>query len=166
VNFGINRAFLDPDAEPELASVPPGWLGTIADHARFDLRRPLPDARAGLAALAQVARLTILTGRRTSPASWLRRHRLDAYIEAMITNRGPLRSAHFKLAEIERLRPTVHIDDDPRTAQLLAQRAGIEIYLRDWPRNRGLEYHALVLRIADLPAAAARLSRGIDVDGH
>lgn len=158
VNFGIARTFLDPTAAPEPASLPPRWLGVLADHARFDLRRPLPDARAGLAALAQVARVTILTGRRTSPATWLRRHRLDTYIETIITNSGPLRSAHFKLAEIERLRPQAHIDDDPRTAQLLAERAAIEIYLRDWPRNRALEYHPRVTRVASLLDAAARLS--------
>ena len=166
VNLGISRAFLDPDANAEPASVPPRWLGTVADHARFDFRRPLPDASAGLAALAEVARVTILTGRRTSPASWLRRHHLAAHIEAIITNVGPLRSAHFKLAEIERLRPAVHIDDDPRTTQLLAQRAGIEVYLRDWPRNRGLEYHPAVTRVADLAAAAALLRSRGDVDGH
>ena len=164
LNLGISRGFLDPQAPPEPASVPPRWLGTVADHARFDLRRPLPAARAGLSALAEVARVTILTGRRTSPAPWLRRHRFNADIEAIIVNTGPLRSAHFKLAEIERLRPAVHIDDDPRTAQLLAQH-GIEVYLRDWPRNRGLDYHPGVTRVADLAAAAALL-RSRRVDGH
>jgi hypothetical protein len=165
VNLGISRSFVDPAAAAEPASVPPRWLGTLADHVRFDLRRPLPDARAGLAALARVARVTILTGRRTSPASWLRRHHLDTHIEAIITNAGPLRSAHFKLAEIERLRPTVHIDDDPRTAELLARRARIEVYLRDWPRNRDLQYHPGVIPVADLPAAAVRLRSRNDVDG-
>jgi hypothetical protein len=160
LNLGISRTFLDPAAAPEPASVPPRWLGVIADHARFDLRRPLPDARAGLAALAQVARVTILTGRRTSPASWLRCHRLDTHIEAIITNSSPLRSAHFKLVELERLRPRAHIDDDPRTAQLLAERAGVEVFLRDWPRNRALEYHPRVTRVADLLEAAARLRGG------
>ena len=166
LNFGISRAFHDPAAAPEAARVPPRWLGTLADHARFDLRRPLPAARAGLSALAEVARVTILTGRRTSPAPWLRRHRFNAPIEAIIINRGPLRSAYFKLAEIERLQPAVHIDDDPRTAQLIAQRAGIEVYLRDWPRNRDLEYHPAVTRVADLAAAAALLRARSDVDGH
>ncbi len=157
VNLGISRTFIDPATPPEPARVPPRWLGVIVDHARFDSRRPLPDARAGLAALGQVARIVILTGRRTSPASWLRRHRLDAHIEAIVTNRGPLRSAHFKLAELERLRPRAHIDDDPRTAQLLAQRAGVDVYLRDWPRNRALDYDPRVTRVADLLDAAARL---------
>lgn len=163
VNLGISRTFLDPAAAPEPARVPPRWLGAIVDHARFDLRRPLPDAGAGLTALAQVARVVILTGRRTSPAYWLRRHRLDSHIEAIIVNRGPLPSAHFKLAELERLRPRAHIDDDPRTAQLLAQRAALEVYLRDWPRNRALDYDPHVTRVADLLEAAARL-RGLD--GH
>jgi hypothetical protein len=160
VNLGISRTFLDPAAPPEPANVPPGWLRVIADHARFDARRPLPDAHAGLAALAQVARVTVLTGRRSSPAPWLRWHRLDSYIEAIVINTGPLRSAHFKLAEIERLRPRAHIDDDPRTAQLLAERAGIEVYLRDWPRNRDLAYHPRVTRVAGLVEAAERL-RGV-----
>jgi hypothetical protein len=157
VNLGISRTFLDPSAPPEPASVPPRWLGVLADHARFDLRRPMSDAGAGLAALSQVARITILTGRRTSPARWLGRHRLDRYIEAIITNDTPLRSAHFKLAAVELLRPRAHIDDDPRTAQLLAERGAIEVYLRDWPRNRTLAYDAHVTRIANLLEAAAHI---------
>ncbi|MSP22214.1 MAG: hypothetical protein EXR66_04250 [Dehalococcoidia bacterium] len=163
VNLGISRNFVDPDAPPVSAYVPPMWLGVIADHARFDLRRPLPDARAGLVALSEVARVTILTGRRTSPAAWLRWHRLDRYIEAIITNTGPLRSAHFKLAAVEMLRPRAHIDDDPRTAQLLAQRGGIEVFLRDWPRNRSLRYDWRVTRISTMSDVAQAI-RGLDAD--
>ena len=161
VNLGISREFVDPAAPAHPATVPPRWLRVLVDHARFDLRRPLPDARDGLAALAQVARVTILTGRRSSPAAWLRWHHLDSHIEAIIINTGPLRSAHFKLTEIERLRPRAHIDDDPRTAQLLAQRADVQVFLRDWPRNRDLEYAPRVTRIATLADAARRL-RGLD----
>ncbi len=157
VNLGIHREFVEDNAPPEPARVPPPWLSTLVDHARFDLRRPLPDAATGLQALANVARVVIVTGRRTTPAGWLRRHHLDGYIESITINDGPRRSAHFKLAALEAIRPLAHVDDDPRTVQLLARRTGVDIYVRDWPRNRNLPYATRVTRIATLHDLAARL---------
>ena len=75
-NVGISSAFLDPNAAPRLASVPPDWIRVPWDTLRFNPRRPLPDARTALARLHEVRRLVVLTGRRTYPRWWLRRHRL------------------------------------------------------------------------------------------
>jgi FMN phosphatase YigB (HAD superfamily) len=159
-NIGIHRAFLDPAAAPPPARVWPRWLGGPLDHLRFDLRRPLPEARAALEALAGVRRLVVLTGRRSSPAPWLRRHGLPDVFERIVVNDSPLRSPHFKRRAVEALGAAAHVDDDPRTVQLLAETTGVDVFLRDWPRNRDLPFHPRVARVADLADLARRLAGG------
>ena len=156
-DVGIQRGFLDPDAPPQPARVLPAWLRAPLDHLRFDPRRPMPGARDALERLAGVRRLVVVTGRRTPPSAWLRRHHLDALVEDVIVNRTGLRSAHYKLEALRALGATEHVEDDPRTAQLLAQAGGLRVYLCDWPGNRGLEYDPRVERVAGLDDLARRL---------
>ncbi|MSQ42483.1 MAG: hypothetical protein EXR65_05550 [Dehalococcoidia bacterium] len=158
INVGISTDFLDASAPPAPARVPPRLLSRVADRVRFDYRRPLPDAAAALRELQTVRRIIVLTGRRTSPEPWLRRHGLADAIERIVTNDTRMRSPHFKLDVLARLAPREHVDDDGRTAQLLAERSPVRVYLRDWPRNRGAQYAPGVVRVADL-AAFARLVR-------
>lgn len=157
-NAGIHRSFLDPDAPPLPARLWPRWTAGPWDHLRYDLRRPLPEAGVALATLARVRRLVVLTGRRSSPDRWLRRHGLRAYIDQIVLNEGPLRSPHFKLHAIQELGAAEHVDDDPRTVELLARRSSVTVYLRDWPKNRGLLYDAGIARIHDLAELASRLT--------
>ena len=105
-------------------------------------------------------RLAIVTGRRTDPGPWLRRHDLDGLVETVIVNRTGLRSPHFKLATLRATGAAEHADDDPRTAQLIAQAAGLRVFLCDWPGNRGLAYDSRVERVADLADLARRLRAG------
>ncbi|MSQ41616.1 MAG: hypothetical protein EXR65_01045 [Dehalococcoidia bacterium] len=162
INLGISRRRLDPHAPPRPARVPPRWLGAPFDHLRFDLRRPLPEARAALAALALSHQVVVLTGRRTSPAGWLRRHGLAGFVERLVINDGPDRSPHFKLRCIERLGAAAHVEDDARTALLLAERGAARVFLRDWPRNRNLPAAdaATLTRVADLAEVARLLAPG------
>ncbi len=160
VNLGISRSFLDADAQPSQAWVPPRWLSAPIDHVRFDLRRPLPGVEAGLARLREVRRVIVLTGRRSSPRRWLRRHGLEALVDDVVVNTTPLPSAHYKLEAVASLGAAEHIDDDARTAQLLAERSPAVPYLRDWPRNRRLPLHERVGRVADLDELAALLAIG------
>lgn len=153
-NLGISSDFLDPDAPPRPASVPPGWFRRPWDTARFNPRRPLPDARGGLARLREVRRLVVVTGRRTYPRWWLRHHRLSEYFERVMVNETPLRSPHYKLEVMDLLGASEHIDDDPRTAQLLAQRSRARVYLRNWPTNRGAALDPRVQRVDDLQELA------------
>lgn len=157
-NVGIHRGFLDPDAQPRRARVWPRLIAEPWDRLRYDLRRPLPEAGVALATLSRVRRLVVLTGRRSSPERWLRRHGLRPYVERIVINDGELRSPHFKLRAIETLGAVEHVDDDPRTAQLLAQRSAVAVYLRDWPKNRNLPYDERIARIRDLAELAARLA--------
>lgn len=159
-NIGIHRGLLDPTAPPRAARQWPRWLGDPLDHLRFDFRRPLPDALAALEALATVRRLVVLTGRRSSPAPWLRRHGFPDVFERIVINDGALRSPHFKLRAVEALGAAGHIDDDPRTAQLIAQATDLDVYLRDWPRNRSLPLHPRIARVDDLRDLARRLTAG------
>ena len=158
VNLGISRRFLDPHERPHRAVVPPRWLAWPLDHARFDLRRPLPGVAAALARLREVRRLTVVTGRRSSPGHWLRWHGLEGLLDGVVVNTTWLPSPHFKLGALIVLEAAEHIDDDGRTAQLLAERGPARPYVRDWPRNRDLPYHERVERVADLGALAALLA--------
>ncbi len=149
-NVGISSDFLDPDATPRLASVPPRWIRVPWDTLRFNPRRPLPDARGALARLQQVRRLVVVTGRRTYPQWWLRRYGLIRYFDRIMVNESPLRSPHYKLEAIDLLGASEHIDDDPRTAQLLVQRSRARIFLRNWPTNTKTELDPRVTRVNDL----------------
>lgn len=157
LNLGIHRTFLDAAAPPPVADVPARWLGTPLDHLRFNPRRPLPGAREALQRLSQVRRLVVLTGRRTRPGWWLRVHGFEGLFDEVIINTGPRKSPHFKLETIAALGSAEHVDDDPRTVQLLAERSDARVFLRDWPRNRDLPYHPRVERVRDLADLADRL---------
>jgi phosphoglycolate phosphatase-like HAD superfamily hydrolase len=157
-NFGIRSTFLDPGAPPRPARVPPRWWAEPFDRARFDLRRPLPGVADALSALQALRTVYVLTGRRTSPRRWLARHGLDALVDHIVINETLLRSPHFKLHTIRELGAQEHVDDDGRTAQLLAASSSLRVFLVDWPRNRGPEYHAGVVRVnalREVPALQA-----------
>jgi len=149
-NLGIHRTFLDPVAPPPEATVYPRWLNVPLDHLRFDLRAPMPGIRETLNALRLFRRIAILTGRRTTPTWWMRRHAIEGLVDLVIVNDTSMKSPHFKLRALEVLGAAEHVDDDPRTAQLIAQASSTRVYLRDWPRNRDLPYAPGVERIGDL----------------
>lgn len=157
-NFGIHRSFYDPAEEPHLAKVYPRWVNEPLDRLRFDFRRPMPGARKALLRLATVRRLVVVTGRRTIPTWWLRHHDFDGIFEALYVNRSAVGSAHYKQATLRRLGAVEHVEDDARTAQLLAQTTDIRVYLCDWPRNRDLPLAPAVERVQNLVDLAARLA--------
>jgi hypothetical protein len=136
----------------------PRWLNAPLDHLRFDLRAPMPGAADALRALRTVRRLAIVTGRRTAPTRWLRWHRLDGLVDQVVVNDTSLKSPHFKLQALRALGADEHADDDPRTAQLLAQASSTRVFLCDWPRNRDLPYDARVERVRDLRDLAERIA--------
>ena len=156
-NLGIHRSFYDPTAEPHPAKVYPRWVREPLDRLRVDFRRPMPGAREALLRLATVRRLVVVTGRRTVPTWWLRHHDFEGIFEALYVNRSALGSAHYKQATLRRLGAVEHVEDDARTAQLLAQTTDIHVYLCDWPRNRDLALAPAVERVESLLYLAARL---------
>jgi phosphoglycolate phosphatase-like HAD superfamily hydrolase len=157
INLGIHSAFLDPSQPAPIARVPPRWWSEPFDRARFDLRRPLPRVEEALRTLRELRTVYLLTGRRTSPARWLARYRLDGFIDRVIINETALRSPHYKLHAIEELGAQEHVDDDGRTAQLIAGGSAVRVFLVDWPRNRGPQYHDQVTRVRSLLDVAEAL---------
>ncbi len=153
-NVGIRKTFLEPTDEPVPARVPPRWLGTPLDHLRFNVRRPVRGSREALARLRQVRQLVVVTGRRTYPRWWMRRHGFAPLFDRVVVNETMLRSPHYKLEALALLDAAEHIDDDPRTAQLLARRSQARIFLQEWPTNRKVELHRRVERVPNLNAVA------------
>lgn len=157
-NVGISADFLDPAAAPRPARVPPRWFSTPTDWLRFDFRRPIAGVEAALRELHEIRTVYLLTGRRSSPEGWLRRHGLLQHLDRVIVNEGALRSPHYKLRALEEVGAAEHVDDDGRTAQLLATGdPGLRVFLCDWPRNRGPEYAPNVTRLPNLAAVVAQL---------
>lgn len=161
INLGISQQFIDPVGAMRPARIPAPWVRRIWDQIRFELRRPLPEAWAALGLLREAREVVILTGRRTSPEPWLYRHQLLPLIDRVIINDTAQRSAPYKLRVIEELHATEHIDDDGRTAQLLATHSSAQVYLRDWPRNRGAAYEPRIVRVPDLFQLALLLHSGL-----
>lgn len=156
-NIGIHNTFLNPLAAPPIAKRPLRWLGTPLDHVRFNARVPRRGAREALQRLRAIRRLVVVTGRRTNPRWWLRHHRFDTIFDDVLINTTNRSSPHYKLEAITRLGASEHIDDDPRTAQLLAVSSEARVFLADWPRSRNVIFDARVQRVRDLDELADHL---------
>ena len=89
----------------------------------------------------------------------LRRHAIAGLLDGVVINDTPLKSPHFKLRALADLGAAEHVDDDPRTVQLLAQRGAARVFLLDWPRNRELDYEVRVERVRDLRDLAGRIDQ-------
>ena len=156
LNVGLNRNFLDPGIVPPAANIPPDWWRVIWDRIRFEARRPMRDAAKYLDTLQHDYSLVLVTGRRTSPSNWLKRNELFSYFSEIIWNTTNFQSAHYKLNTLSRLHPIAHFEDDPRTSELLAQ-SGMTVFLRDWPKNRNLQFNHGIIRIDSLADATELL---------
>ena len=156
LNVGLNRNFLDPGIVPPAANIPPDWWRVIWDRIRFEARRPMSDAAKYLDTLQHDYSLILVTGRRTSPSNWLKRNELFSYFSEIIWNTTNFQSAHYKLNTLSRLHPIAHFEDDPRTSELLAQ-SGMTVFLRDWPKNRNLQFNHGIIRIDRLADATELL---------
>ena len=156
LNVGLNRNFLDPGIVPPAANIPPDWWRVIWDRIRFEVRRPMSDAAKYLDTLQHDYSLILVTGRRTSPSNWLKRNKLFSYFSEIIWNTTNFQSAHYKLSTLSRLHPIAHFEDDPRTSELLAQ-SGMTVFLRDWPKNRNLQFNHGIIRIDSLADATELL---------
>jgi hypothetical protein len=128
---------------------------------RYMGRRPLPGIREGLEALRAVRRPVLVTGRswfaRHLIQRWLERYQLAVFFEQVLPNNTDLSTAHFKLWTAQRLAHGEHVEDDGAIAYYLAAH-GVRVFLRDWPRNRGLPYPAGVTVYHDLREVVDRLA--------
>jgi hypothetical protein len=125
---------------------------------RYAWRPPLAGVREGLAALAEVRTVILLSGRpesaRDETERWLERHQVREYFSQVLLNDRGLPNASFKLLTVRERGSREHIDDDGRVAYFLARDAGQTVYLVSWVGNAGLTYPPSVHRVGSLREAA------------
>ncbi|GIW10200.1 MAG: hypothetical protein K6U89_04310 [Chloroflexi bacterium] len=126
-------------------------------------RRPLPDAKEGLAAISELRTPVVVTARNAIGVPlierWLELHGLRENIATVIGNNTRLSPAQHKL-RIARLRGIrEHVDDDGSVAYYLARNHLERVYLREWLFNRGLPYPENVIRVERLIRVAEDLRR-------
>ena len=148
-NPAINRDVgLLPDPDADLPIVDAGQpsdrlLAATWYRFRYVLRPPRPGALRAVKLASAHGRAIVLTGRhergRRQTEAWLADHGFAAYVDELVMNATPLKSARYKEAYLHGREATLHIDDDAATVALLA-RCGIPAALVAWPRNRNLEY--------------------------
>jgi hypothetical protein len=162
-NVAISRRVLTPKSTDELKWVrarEPGSLSSLVQRLlRYAMRRPLRGVPEGVHLLAASRRIHIVSARnvvvQAAVEDWLEQHGLKQYIAGGVhLNDTGLPGPYFKLAQLQRLGITEHVDDDGATAEYLARYGGISVYLCSWPRNCDLEYASRVHRVADLLALA------------
>lgn len=135
----------------------------VGQAIRYAWRPPMPMVREGLAALAEVRQLVLLSGRpetsRLATERWLERHRLRDYFSELVLNDRGLPNASFKLLTSRERGVREHVDDDGRVAYFLARDNAQTVYLISWGGNAGLPYPPTVQRVRHLVHAADVIRR-------
>lgn len=127
-------------------------------------RPPMPDVREGLKAISRFRRPILLTGRRwvgrAVIEAWLQRYGLHEYFHDLRPNDTTLRPVHHKLRVCRELGIGEHVDDDGSVAYFLVSNGIPKVYLREWPRNRGIDYPKGVVVFRSLQEVAEDLAKG------
>lgn len=140
----------------------PGRAGVLwaTERWRYRGRRPMPGAVDGLRALQASFDIAVLSARgeaaRTLTERWFQRH----FGFCPVLNIRPHwreTSAQFKARRIVELGAFAHVEDDPHTAEWLAEIVEA-VCLVDWPRNRWLEGDR-IHRVSGIGQAAEVLAR-------
>ena len=170
VNLAIRRGLrgrplpdaLDPDHP--LLREPQARLWRLGfELLRFVGRRPMADAAAGLRAVGALRRPLLVTGRsavgREFLERWLDRYDLRQFFAEILPNPTGLSGSQYKLWMARSRGLREHVDDDGSVVYYLAANGVPRVYLRDWPRNRGLPYQRSVHVIHSLEELADQLAR-------
>jgi len=108
---------------------------------RYALRRPMPGARDGLALLQQSFECHVLSARALDTegltARWFERY--FGFVPVMhLRPDWREKPAQFKVRILQELAPLAHFEDDPHTAEWVAEFLPA-VFLVDWWRNRWLQ---------------------------
>jgi len=134
---------------------------------RYLGRRPMPGAAEGVRALMERFDCKVLSARsdaaRGLTESWLAQH-IGFVPELHLRADWREKPAQFKARKVIELRALAHFEDDPHTAQWLAELLPA-VFLVDWRRNRWLEGHDVprlhrIRRIEDATPTLESLSSG------
>jgi uncharacterized HAD superfamily protein len=138
----------------------------VVKTMRYAWRPAMPRLREGLASLAEVRRLVLLTGRPESTRhlteQWLVRHRVRDYFAEVVLNDRGLPNASFKLLTKQERGGKEHVDDDGRVAYFLARDAGQTVFLISYTANASLPYPSTVRRVGSILEAARLIHAEIE----
>ncbi len=127
---------------------------------RYLGRKAMPGAREGFLALAETYDCKVLSARSTAAAGltldWFERY---IGVRPALHLRPDWREtpAQFKVRMVTELRSVAHFEDDPHTAQWIAELIPA-VFLVDWWRNRWLGAEKNVYRIRTLSEAVPELA--------
>jgi len=126
---------------------------------RYAMRKPMPGARDGFLAFAESYDCRVISARaeKARPFSerWFRRN-FGMVPQMHLRPHWAETPAQFKVRTIQELRPLAHFEDDPHTAEWLAELIPA-VFLVDWRRNRWLSGER-IHRISCLADAAPILA--------
>src|SRR5690606_28509687 len=119
-----------------------GWnLLWLTERWRYRFRKPMPGAVVGLSRVAEFADIRVVSARgmaaRRYTGRWFERH-FGVVPELHMRPHWRESSAQFKARRVPQLAAAAHVEDDPFTAQWVAELVP-DVFLVDWPRNRWLE---------------------------
>jgi len=108
---------------------------------RYALRRPMPGAREGLAVFQQSFDCHVLSARAGDAGEltsrWFQRY--FGFVPVLhLRPDWREKPAQFKVRMVQELGPLAHFEDDPHTAEWIAELLPA-VFLVDWWRNRWLE---------------------------
>lgn len=156
----------EPNVQPKparrtslLPRIVDSWASQVV---RYSWRKPMPRVEEGLAKLAGVRRLILLSGRpensRQATERWLSEYGLRDYFSEIVLNDRGLSNAAYKLVTLRERGIRQHVDDDGRVAYFLARDQLRTVFLIAWKRNEGLPYPPTVYRVRDLVETSERIN--------
>lgn len=134
----------------------PGRRGLLwlTERWRYLGRHPMPGAVQSIAEISDRFDMKVVTARgeaaRSRTERWLR-HNFGLAPDVRMRPHWRETSAQFKVREVSSLQPLAHFEDDPFTAEWLAD-GGTTVFLVDWPRNAHLN-HPGIVRISRIAEA-------------
>lgn len=110
------------------------------EPGRYLGRRPMPGAVEGFGQLSELYDCRVLSARAghslANAQRWFKRY-FDMEPEMYLRPDWRETPAQFKVRMVRELGATVHFEDDPHTAEWLAELIP-HVFIVDWPRNVGL----------------------------
>jgi hypothetical protein len=136
--FGINPGTNRGKRRDGVPGFNPLWP---FERWRYSFRRPMPYAVEDFHELNERYECVLVSARGSAAEEatlrWVERH-FDTAPEVRLRPHPRESSAQYKARVVPELAPLAHFEDDPHTAEWLAELIPA-VFVVDWPRNRWLE---------------------------